>query len=134
MKPKVIFALLFGTFVAIGCRDSPSDPVQSSSVPAGAFQYTGYDGTGRITETGWLTIVVRDSSIVSGMWRFAAEGSGELRGSISNGRIAVDLHPEMADNNFLLNGTVESKTFRGNWEKIGITGVMASGTFLAYQQ
>jgi len=134
MKPNMAVALLFGMFIASGCRDSQSDPVQSSSVPAGAFHYTGYDATGQIIETGWLTIVVRDSSIVSGRWQFAAEGSGELRGSISNGRIAVDLHPEMADNNFLLNGSMEGETFRGNWEKIGITGVMASGTFVAYQQ
>ena len=134
MKPSMVFALLFSMFLAFGCRDSRSDPFQSSSVPTGAFQYTGYDGTGQIIETGWLTIVVKDSNIVSGRWQLATEGNGELRGSISNGRIAVDLHPEMADNNFLLNGSVEGKTFRGNWTKIGIAGVMASGTFVAYQQ
>jgi hypothetical protein len=133
MKSNMV-ALLSCTFLVFGCREARIDPFQSSSVPAGAFQYTGYDGRGLIIETGWLTIVVRDSNIVSGMWRLATEGSGELRGSISNGRVAVDLHPEMADNNFLLNGSVESKTFRGNWAKIGITGVMASGTFIAYQQ
>lgn len=134
MKPNVVVALLFCTFIAIGCRDLRSDPFQSPSVPVGAFQYTGYNGTGQLIETGWLTIVVKDSNTVSGRWQLAAEGNGELRGSISNGRIAVDLHPEMADNNFLLNGSVANKTFRGNWEKIGIAGVMASGTFVAYQQ
>jgi hypothetical protein len=134
MKTSLIVALLFGMFLTFGCRDSRIDPPQSSSVPAGAFQYTGYDETGRVIETGWLTIVVRDSNTVSGRWQLVAEGNGELRGSISNGRIAVDLHPEMADNNFLLNGSVERKTFRGNWEKIGVVGVMASGTFIAYQQ
>jgi hypothetical protein len=108
MKPNMVFALLFSMVLAFGCRDSRSDPFQSSSVPTGAFQYTGYDGTGQIIETGWLTIVVKDSNTVSGRWQLVAEGNGELRGSISNGRIAVDLHTEMADNNFLLNGSVET--------------------------
>jgi hypothetical protein len=77
---------------------------------------------------------VKDPSIVSGVWQFATEGSGELRGSISNGRIAVDLHPGMVDNNFLLNGSLEGRAIRGDWAKIGFAGIMGSGTFVANQQ
>ena len=57
-----------------------------------------------------------------------------MRGSIANGKVVIDLHPDMADNNFILSGNLQGTTYIGEWEKIGIAGVMSSGTFFAQQQ
>jgi hypothetical protein len=133
MKTILITASLLNVLLFVGCRESRNNLVQPS-VPAGAFQFTGYDRTGNIVDTGWLLINIENPNSVSGTWQLSTQESGELRGSVSNGRVVIDLHPDMVDNNFILSGSLEGKTYSGEWEKIGIAGVIASGTFVAQQR
>jgi len=104
----------------------------SSPVPIGALTFTSYDEAGRIDETGWLLLNVSDPEHVMGIWQLSARGSGELRGSIENGRIVVDLHPGYADNNYILDGVIQRGGYSGSWTQIGFAGIMASGRFEAY--
>ena len=131
MKTILIASIISALFA--GCREQRNEVLQPS-VPTGAYQFTAYDRTGNIVDAGWLLIRIDNPDSVSGTWQLSPQESGELRGSVSNGRLVIDLHPDMVDNNFILSGSLEGKTYSGQWEKIGIAGVIASGTFVAQQR
>ena len=126
-------AIIALSLSALSCKDGGNIPVQSLSIPIGAFQYTGYDEAGNIIETGWLKLVVSDPNNVVGTWQLHTRGSGELRGAIENGRVVVDLNPRFVDNNFILDGTIQNGIYSGSWSQIGFGGVMGSGRFEARQ-
>ena len=84
--------------------------------PAGAFAYTGYDGSGRPIVTGWLNIDLTDSDSITGEWQLQKIGnpqnigpqfgSGVLIGGSYQNQLWIELNPQFADNNLQLIGTL----------------------------
>ncbi len=120
----------------LGCHtDSPL----SSAPPAGAFQYTAFDSTGRAVASGWFTMTVQDSSHITGEWHFAKigtpsgigpqTGDGTLSGHISGGMLNIALNPGWADNNVFLYGPLSAGAYRGSWTWISFRGITGRGTF-----
>ncbi|HKC62073.1 MAG TPA: hypothetical protein VKB86_00440 [Pyrinomonadaceae bacterium] len=58
-------------------------------------------------------------------------GSGNLVGSIIQGKVYINLNPNIADANVLLEGTIEGKRFHGTWSLKGVAGTISQGTFEA---
>jgi len=117
------------------------DTAKNGSVPSGAFEYAGFDSTGKPITKGWLTLIYGDSSRISGSWHLDPivdpqrvghpTGSGTLRGSATHDVVCVDLFPGYADHNLLLRGTVSGNQFVGEWHRITLVGETNHGTFRA---
>ncbi len=131
MKIRTLLAILLSVTLGWSCKDSETTAVPSLPVPTGAFVYTSYDSTERIDETGWLLLNVSDPEHVTGTWLLSTRGTGDLRGSIENGKVVVDLYPGYSDNNYILDGMVQRGGYSGSWTQIGFAGIMASGRFEA---
>lgn len=132
MSIRTVLAILLSSILWWSCRDSGSSPMPSPLAPNGAFSFTSYNEGGSIDETGWLLLDVTDPGHVMGTWQLSKRGSGELRGSVENGRVVVDLHPGYADNNYILDGVIQRGDYSGSWTQIGFVGIIESGRFEAH--
>jgi hypothetical protein len=131
----MIFIIWTG-FLVSSCEDGGA-----GLTPFGAYSYISYDSTGRAIVRGWLTLLYRDSSRVTGEWHFAAIGNpegigpqvgdGNLAGGMNQDSLWVGLHPEFVDNNLVLFGKLEGSHYRGQWTWISFRGPTNHGTFEA---
>ena len=136
----VIFAL---AFTVDACSDSGA-PVASlpplGSLPS-SYSYSGYNSKGVLVVLGSITLAVTDSQVVSGTWRLECiaqgekvgpqTGSGTLKGSIQDSRVALNLNPGWADNNVFLSGTFDKDRFSGTWMWSTFVGSTSEGRFEA---
>jgi len=107
----------------------------------GIYQYSGFDTLGVKIITGSFTIEQGDSFSISGEWNFnpignllnigPQTGQGEYTGTIENNELRINLNPEWADNNVILEGIIDGNTISGNWYYSGYAGILNYGTFTA---
>ncbi len=139
MRYSKLFIIVV-TFLALvpSCRNSDSGDVVGP-VPSGAFAYISYDSMGTAIVQGWFTIIIKDSSTVTGEWHFRRigepknigpqVGDGNLVGGFDAPLLSVELNPQFVDNNLNLRGTIDDGTYNGTWMAIGYPGVTNKGTF-----
>ena len=123
----------------VSCGDAPIQPV-----PSGAFAYTSYDTTGAPVVTGWFTVNVSSSGLISGEWHFWGLGNpgdvgpqigdGELVGGFAEGELWLELNPQFRDHNLTLHGTLEGDRYAGAWMWTTYVGVTNHGTFEAFRR
>ncbi len=70
----VLFSVLI-TFFWFGCKR-----VSNDSIPDGAYAYGSYDSSGTALVRGWFTIIVSDSTAISGEWHFEPIGNPQRIG------------------------------------------------------
>ena len=125
----------------MSCCDSTTssngmDPKQ------GEFKYTGYDSTGIKIVQGKLFLDFSDSTNIKGTWEIEEIkmsqnigpqiGSGELIGSYyDSNRVWINLNPDYDDNNIILRGILNNKSYEGNWKYSTFVGVVNYGPFEA---
>ncbi|MDQ3817657.1 MAG: hypothetical protein M3362_08200 [Acidobacteriota bacterium] len=127
----------------------PENTEQAKPFPAGDYQYVSYDQKGDKVVEGRLSITsVQTKRIQSeeqiqlkGNWQLNKAGnqerigdqtgSGLLVGSIIQGKVYINLNPNIADANVFLEGTIEGKRFHGMWSFKGLAGTISQGTFEA---
>jgi len=108
---------------------------------AGTYRYSGYEDGSGLVITGRITLSAQTNP-VTGNWslRQVGEpigpigpqiGEGQLRGSLSGSRLAVDLNPGWADNNVFLNGELTANTWTGLWTYSTFGGAVNGGPFTA---
>jgi hypothetical protein len=112
------------------CKDSGAS---YDGVCVGTFSYTAFDTLGNVVVRGSL-VLYNDNSRITGHWQFGGGQSGELKGTASDGAMALNLNPQFVDHNLLLRGNVSGNIYAGDWMQTGIAGVMAKGTFLAIRE
>jgi hypothetical protein len=135
--------LLVLSCYALACS-MPKNSEQSKPFPLGDYQYTGYGKNGDKIVEGRLSITSIESSRIKGVWQFKQignpekigpqVGTGELIGSIIEGKVYLNLNPNMADNNVRLKGTIENGRYQGTWSFDGEAGPMNQGTFEAVKK
>jgi len=117
------FVLLFGCLL---------DNESKSTLPDGKYAVTALREDGSIETKGWIELSVAGDGSISGTWQLEGlDGDGRLVGRQEGETISLDLHPDWADHNFLMNGTRRDGTISGRWEFVGIAGPMKGGTFVA---
>lgn len=143
MKVLTIYSLVFMLgFYALDCSGKKNNNAPSSKVfPLGEYQYTGYDEGGAKVVEGRLSIISRNGDELKGTWELKQigelsrigpqVGSGGLVGSVHDTEVALNLNPNMNDDNVNLRGKVEGKRYKGTWSYSGFAGVISSGTFEA---
>ena len=114
---------------------------QSKPFPVGDYQYTGFDSSGAKIVEGRLSITSVKSTGFEGEWQLSKignperigpqVGTGTLAGSIIEGKLYINLNPNMSDNNVNLTGAIEGARFQGTWKFVGYAGVLTQGTFEA---
>ncbi len=97
------------------------------------FNLTAYDLSGDEVFQGSIKLLIIKDSI-KGSWVIFDGRNGELEGSIQGNKILINLNPGYSDNNILLNGTLKGNKLSGNWQQIGISGVIKSGYFSAINE
>jgi hypothetical protein len=139
----ILFVIFTLAFTVNACSDG-GDPVASlpplGSTPS-SYSYSGYNSKGVLVVIGTMTLAVTDSQVVSGTWALECiaqgekvgpqTGSGILRGSLQNSRVAVNLNPGWADNNVFLSGAFDKDRFFGTWMWSTFAGSTAEGRFEA---
>ncbi|HWT02624.1 MAG TPA: hypothetical protein VN256_20405 [Pyrinomonadaceae bacterium] len=149
MKVLTIYSLVFVLgFYALDCsggkkngapkNDAPPPP---KTFPLGEYQYTGYDEGGAKVVEGRLSITSRKGDELKGTWELKQTGgpqrigpqvgSGDLVGSVHGTEVALNLNPNINDDNVNLRGKVEGKSYKGTWSYSGFAGVISSGRFEA---
>lgn len=142
-----LIILMFCCYV-LDCSP-PKAIEQAKPFPVGDYQYTGYDRSGSKVVEGRLSItsveskrIQKEESIqIKGNWQLnkvgdqekigPQVGSGELVGSIIQGKVYLNLNPNINDSNVFLEGTIEGKRFHGTWSFKGYAGAINQGTFEA---
>lgn len=163
MSPRFASTLVLTFVLAIGCRsrsDAPTNPSPTTKpspyvvTPYGMaqFSYTTFDEAGTPITKGMLILpwpVPTDTSF-QGTWqaKYSSNddvapapkigpqtGGGRVVGEMADGKIRLNLNPNMNDNNvtFLLSPAGERK-LSGTWSYSGFAGVMSKGTIEATQQ
>jgi len=135
--------LLAGLLLLGSCQRSLKEPLLPT-IPAGSFQYTGFDSTGKTVVTGWICFSFKDSILISGKWNLQKSGtilqlgpqtgSGILTGRIQHGKITINLNPNQIDNNVYLFGDYHPQQFSGKWSYSGYPGIVNSGSFQAVRK
>ena len=141
MKKSSLFITLILIILWIGCSDTPTESLPAEPVPAGAFSYTSYDTTGAALISGWFTMSVSDSGIISGEWHFnpvgnpqnigPQTGEGNLVGGMEGDTVWIELNPQYADYNLQLHGILQGDNYSGEWRYISFPGITNHGTFEA---
>jgi hypothetical protein len=137
IRSLIIFVLL--TVLSLqGCKKT------SESVPPGAYAFTSNDSTGVLIVKGWMTLVIADSSTITGEWHFDAvhsaegigpqTGNGNLVGGINGTKVWIELNPNIRNDNLQLNGILSHDRLDGVWSWINYNGVANQGTFSAIKQ
>ncbi len=121
-----------------GCSSETVGPA-----PAGAFEYNSYDSLGTLIAQGWMVLTM-DTARATGEWHFRKigdpknigpqTGDGFCEGQVTQGQLLLDLNPQFRDNNVLLSGFYDEKTFSGNWSYVGFPGVINQGSFSAVRR
>jgi hypothetical protein len=119
------FVLVLCFFVA--CADNGTS---TSTTSLGDFDYRAFDVAGSVRTEGSITLIA-DDSIVTGTWWFNDGTSGRLTGKKFDGKIDLNLHPDLVDANLLLLGTLDGNRYAGEWQQTGFGGVLEEGTFVA---
>ncbi len=141
---KAIVYTLFTaiTFLLIiGCQKNTT----IEPIPAGSFQYKAYDTTGTPLITGWFTLIIHDSSHISGEWHFRningphnisgpQVGDGQLSGHFQDSILSIDLNPNFVDNIVFLYGRFTSNEYVGTWNWMSEIGWTGRGSFEAHRQ
>ena len=139
MKIVSLGLILTAMFLIVGCSDD-----DESSNPTGPYRYTAFLNNVPVVE-GTIQIDSLNTQNVSGHWDFHAVGeerndvgpqigSGNFTGSFDGAAVSINLNPEMADNNVILNGTFTGNTIRGEWSFSGFAGVINHGPFMAQRE
>jgi hypothetical protein len=143
MKVLTTYLLVFVLgFYALDCSGKKNGaPQPPKTFPLGEYQYTGYDESGAKIVEGRLSLTSRDGDQLKGTWELKQTGeskrigpqvgSGDLIGSVQGSEVALDLNPNMNDNNVNLRGKVEGKRYTGTWSFNGFAGRISSGRFEA---
>jgi hypothetical protein len=137
MKIVSLGLILFAMFLFAGCSDD------ESTASTGSYRYTAYLNSTLVVE-GTLQIDSLSTQSVTGHWDFHSVGeprndvgpqigTGNFTGSFDGTTVAINLNPEMADNNVTLTGIFNANTIRGEWSFSGFAGVISQGTFMAEQ-
>lgn len=115
------------------------DTIQTGPASLGGiYAYTAYDDADSALVTGIIVLRNSTSPLLSGTWNLDTTetggpvgpqvGSGSLAGSTEGG-ISINLNPQMADNNIILNGTSGRNEITGTWQWVTFSGVSAEGRF-----
>ena len=138
MKSSYIFFSLLILTSWFGCKRA------SESIPKGAYAYTCFDNNGVALVSGWFTVIVADSTTVSGEWHFEAignpqkigpqTGDGKLIGGVNGEKVWIELNPKVRNNNLQLNGILARGRVDGQWAWISYDGIMNQGSFKAVRQ
>lgn len=136
-----LLALLIIGLAALPGSSASSTAQPPETSPVGDYYYAGLDGSGHKIIEGTLSITSVEADSLSGNWQFhkvgrarkigPQVGTGKLIGQIKDGKIYINLNPNMADNNVNLRGTLEGRLFHGTWSYNGFAGPLAKGTFQA---
>lgn len=158
VRPYLII-LMFGFYV-LACSpkkiesssnntEQANNIEQAKTFPAGDYQYVSYDQQGGKVVEGRLSITSVETRRIQseeqiqlkGNWQLNKAGnqerigdqvgSGSLVGSIIQGKVYINLNPNINDANVFLEGTIEGKRFHGTWKLKGVAGVINQGTFEA---
>lgn len=107
------------------------------------FSYQGFTAEGELFASGSLFFSQMDTARVEGVWFISKKkevenigpqiGRGTLVGQITEGRIVIDLNPEMRDNNVILMGTLENDSIVGKWQWVTFAGPTSEGPFEAHK-
>ena len=146
MRQPFFATLAFGTFI-FSCNQENNQELnlmvqgQQEPIPAGAFDYTAFDSTGRLIIQGWLMVDTHDSSNISGNWHISKVddpdnlyphmSDGELDGSFLDSLLQLNLNPDWSDNNVYLTGQFADSIFSGTWVWSTAWGISSEGTFQA---
>lgn len=141
MKTSILFTLLLTSLLLNACKKDEARYILGP-VPSGAYVYTSYDSLGTPIVHGWFTLLITDSSHVSGQWHFVQiggfgnnigpqVGDCNLVGGFEAGFLSIELNPQFRDNNLSLRGAFDGQNYSGTWAAIGFPGVMNHGTFLS---
>ena len=94
--------------------------------------------------SGWLTIIVSDSTNISGEWHLDPIGSpqkigpqvgdGKLVGGINGVKVWIELNPKVRNNNLQLNGILAQGRLEGQWTWISNDGIANYGAFSAVKK
>ena len=137
---KLLTILAFLAFIfPFGCVD-----YSNFTAPAGTFQYSAYDNAMNLVAYGWLTINDKDSSDIVGDWKIAAVGDvahlgpqigdGKSHGSFQKSKLYLNLNPTVVDDNVILVGSYDGRTFKGNWGWSSFAGLTDKGFFVAVRK
>ena len=139
MEKLIVAVIVFAASLLSCKKENPTE-----TIPAGAFQYKAYDSTGSLVVQGWMTLVMEDSTRITGEWHFSKVddpqnigphfGDGQLVAGFYGGSLSANLNPKYVDNNVFLNGQYAGNTFSGNWFWEGFPGVLNYGSFQAVKQ
>jgi hypothetical protein len=135
---NIISAAILTMFLIAACGRT------SESVPPGAYAYTCTDSVGIPLVKGWMTIVIADSSKITGEWHFDAVGSpqkigpqtgdGHLVGGLSDKRIWIELNPKIRNDNLQLDGILDQGQLTGQWTWVTFEGISNQGKFSAVKK
>lgn len=91
--------------------------------------------------TGWLAVELPKAGAVRGEWIFnqllesemvgPQIGTGSFVGTVDSNRIWINLNPDWADNNVLLNGVIAGAEITGEWYYSSFAGPVNKGSFTA---
>ncbi len=127
---SLLFVATIPLFLLAACQDIGID---SEAPNLGVFSYTSFDNLGNTKERGSL-VLHRDNETVTGTWQFQPGRSGKLEGFIADTSMTLNLNPGVVDNNLVLRGKLTPTTYEGEWQQIGLPGIMDSGRFSAFKQ
>jgi len=119
----------------------PGNNEQSKPFPLGDYQYTGYDKNGDKIVEGQILITSIEKNRIKGEWQLnkignsekigPQVGTGALIGSVIEGKVYINLNPNMSDSNVNLKGSIEDGRYKGTWSFDGYAGGINQGTFEA---
>jgi hypothetical protein len=138
LKYASVFVLELTLSLWFGCKHT------SESIPQGAYAYTSYDSSGVELVSGWFTMIVSDSTTVSGEWHFSPIGSpqkigpqtgdGKLVGGMNGEKVWIELNSGVRNNNLQLNGISAQSRIDGQWTWISYDGIANQGIFHAVRK
>jgi hypothetical protein len=131
-------------FYRVVAEEKPSKPDVS-----GVYLYDGYNATGYPLVTGWLSIGPMPGfpELLNGTWSLGYVGDptgtdptqaigqqlgkGELRAGVLNGKVVVDLTPNIGNYSVGLEGTITNGQYTGSWFWTIFGDRKTNGTFSA---
>ncbi len=138
MSRSGLIVTLCGLLVLSSCNDLGTNLMPR---PTGSYVYTSYDSLGSKIVQGWFTLIIADSTHISGEWHFTQVGGGNAIGpQVGDGKLVggfrsallwVELNPQFVDHNLQLVGTLSATAYSGTWCAIGYMGIYNHGTFQA---
>jgi hypothetical protein len=110
------------------------------------YLYKGFDTNGTLLVEGNLTFNLVATNEVRGRWNLRAvipdvsktlgpqTGSGAFNGHIDGININLNLNPDWADNNVILDGRITATNISGAWGFYGFAGQISGGKFEAVKK